>query len=292
MDALDYQSAKCQNLFMSERIEPKADRMTWMIFIIYLVISLIVLATTRQMDLAAGAGPDKVKAIWIDEVTSHLTILPAVMLIPFWLSRFPISLDNWVSRIPIYLLCFLMFSALHVLAMIGIRKLVYPMIVSCSYDTSLLSAKVWIYEMRKDFMAFVMILGTFLMSRLLFQLKLEAEAARKEARTTGRMTLKSGGRMLFLNADEILFVKAAGNYAEVHTDDGMHLVRITMSAIESLLNEQDQHLRVHRSYIVRKNAISEMKPNGEGEAIIFVPNQVQIPVSRNYRSGVTEALGR
>ena len=98
--------------------------------------------------------------------------------------------------------------------------------------------------------------------------------------------------MLFLDAEEILYAKAAGNYVEVFTENTMHLVRITLSSLEALLSEAGHHLRVHRSYIVRKSAISELKPNGEGEAVIFVPNQVQIPVSRNYRSKVSNALSK
>ena len=277
---------------MSERIEPKADRMTWIVILIFLLLSLLVLSTTKLIDMGVDVGSETTKAIWLDEISSHLGILLAALIIPLWLSRFPLSADNWARRLPVYLICFLCFSAFHIIFMVSLRQGLYPSLIGHNYESSLLSPDVWIYELRKDFMTFLLILGTFLTTRLLFQFKLEADVARQDARTTGRITLKSGGRMLFLDAEEIFYAKAAGNYVEVFTENTMHLVRITLSSLEALLSEAGHHLRVHRSYIVRKSAISELKPNGEGEAVIFVPNQVQIPVSRNYRSKVSNALSK
>ena len=59
----------------------------------------------------------------------------------------------------------------------------------------------------------------------------------------------TGGRMVFLNAEEILYAKSGGNYVEVFTDSTMHLARMTMSSLENLLDETGGHIRVHRSYI-------------------------------------------
>ena len=289
---MDFACLACHNSVMSERIEPQADRMTWIVFLVILLISLLVVSTTKLMDMGVDVGTEKTKAVWLDEISSHGAILLAALIVPLWLSRFPLSVDNWAKRLPIYLFCFLCFSTFHIIFMVGLRKGLYPLLIGYNYESSLLSPDVWIYELRKDFMAFLMILGIFLTTRLLFQFKLEANLARQDARDTGRITLKSGGRMLFLDAEEILYAKAAGNYVEVFTENTMHLVRITLSSLEALLGEAGHHLRVHRSYIVRKSAISELKPNGEGEAVIFVPNQVQIPVSRNYRSKVSNALSK
>ena len=289
---MDFARLACHNFAMNERIEPQADRITWIVILVILLISLLVVSTTKLMEMGVDVGAEKIKAVWLDEISSHSAILLAALIIPLWLSRFPLSIDNWAIRFPIYLICFLCFSAFHIIFMVSLRHGLYPFLVGHNYESSLLSQDVWIYELRKDFMAFLMILGIFLTTRLLFQFKLEANLARQDARDTGRITLKSGGRMLFMEAEEILYAKAAGNYVEVFTENTMHLVRITLSSPEALLGEAGHHLRVHRSYIVQKNAISEMKPNGEGEAVIFVSNQVQIPVSRNFRSKVSNALGK
>ncbi len=57
-----------------------------------------------------------------------------------------------------------------------------------------------------------------------------------------------------------------------------------MSSLEHLLAETGLHMRVHRSYLVQQNAVSEMKPNGEGEAIIFVSSNVQSLLAENIAS--------
>ena len=275
---------------MNERIEPRADQITWLTILAFLLISLLVLSITGQTELPEGANQGQRGAVWIDEATSHLTILIATFAIPLWLSRFPLFGDNWLKQLPIYLLCFLAFSIFHIAATMGLRNLLYPPLLGFQYGTSLLSLEVWIYELSKDFMTFLIFLGVFLTSRQLAQYKLEANTARHEARTTGQITLKSGGRLVFLNAEEILYAKSAGNYVEVFTDKTKHLARMTMSSLETLLDETGGHLRVHRSYVVRKNAISVLEPNGEGEAVLTLTNEATVPVSRKHRASVTTAL--
>jgi len=277
---------------MQSRIEPKADRQTWMVIAVYLLFSVVVISTSRQMESAGNLAADSASAIWLAELTSHFMVIIAALIVPYWLSKFPLSSENWVRRIPVYVLCFVIYALVHIIGMMLLRKGLFPILLGSVYDADLMSWQRWAYELRKDFMSFALVLSAFLITRQMFQLRLEAEAAHEEARSSGRITLKSGGRMLFLNADEILYAKAAGNYIEVHTDGGMHLVRMTMSALEKLLAEAGQHLRVHRSYMVQAGAISEMRPNGEGEAIVSVPNKVQIPVSRKFRSAVEAALSQ
>ena len=265
---------------MTDRIEPRADRKTWMIIIAYLLVSVFVNGSSRQMSLDMN---ETVGVVWLYEISSHIMIPIAGLIVPVWLSKYPLSVENWRRRIPAYFAGFLCFALIHILGMMLIRKLAFPLLFGKTYNENLLTLEPWIYELRIDFMTFILVLSAFLTSRQLAQLRLEADAARQDARTSGRITLKSGGRLIFLQAEEILYAKAAGNYIEVFTSGGMHLVRMTMSSLENLLSEAGCHLRVHRSYLVRQNAISEMKPNGDGEAIIFVPNEVQIPVSRKYR---------
>ena len=201
------------------------------------------------MEFRGEASPGQSGAVWLDEATSHLTILIATCMIPIWLSRFPLSGDNWLEQLPAYLLCFLTFSIVHITTTMGLRYLLYPSLLGFQYGTSLLSLEVWIYELSKDFMTFLIFLGVFLTSRQLALYKLEANAAKQDARATGQITLKSGGRMIFLNAEEILYAKSAGNYVEVFTDSTMHLARMTMASLEKLLAVTGGHLRVHRSYV-------------------------------------------
>jgi len=274
---------------MIQKIEKIADRKSWLAIALFSIISMAVLVTTQLMEIENSPSLKQISSLVITEGTSHFMTIVAALLIPFWLSRFPVSTENWMQRIPAYLLCFLLFSLFHILGMMLLRKLLFMLFWDHNYAADLLSWRTWVYEMRKDLMTFILVMGTFLTFRNFASLRQEAEAARHDAKETGRIVLKSGGRSLFMQADEITYAKAAGNYIEVFTRDGMHMVRMTMSALEALLGAAGQHVRVHRSYIVHKNSVSEMTPNGDGEAMIYITNEIPIPVSRKYRKS-TEIL--
>ena len=56
---------------------------------------------------------------------------------------------------------------------------------------------------------------------------------------TERLVVKSGGRLFFLRTDEIDWIEAAGNYVRLHVGADGHLLRETMTAIESQARPRD-----------------------------------------------------
>lgn len=274
---------------MDKRIEPKADKRAWWILGIYLVVNCVIFSTSRQMEVLRLGEGESAAAIWMFEITSHFAVFVAAGIIPVLLSRFPLSIENWPRRIPVYAAGFAVFTVFHILLMVGLRHILYPLIETGSYNFGVLRWEPWVYEIRKDFMAYSMILSLFLVSRHLAQTQFEAEMAKQDARDTGRISLPSGGRTIFLEAKNIHHVKAAGNYVEVHTEAKTHLVRMTLSAIEKLLFEAGQHIRIHRSYIVRTKAIRAIAPDGSGETELILSDNLTFPVSRKYRNQVLSA---
>ncbi len=86
---------------------------------------------------------------------------------------------------------------------------------------------------------------------LAMQNQLESRAVDEVASREHRLMLKSGGRTILLNAGDVIHAKAAGNYVEVSTAGKTHLVRMTLTELERLLEETGgSHVRVHRSHIV------------------------------------------
>ncbi|MGH9962810.1 MAG: LytR/AlgR family response regulator transcription factor [Pyrinomonadaceae bacterium] len=106
-----------------------------------------------------------------------------------------------------------------------------------------------------------------------------------------RLVIKTSGRMYFLETSEIDWIEAEGNYVSVHSAKKSHLLRETISSLESQLDPK-KFLRIHRSSIVRIDRIQELQPWFHGEYRIILQNGTQLTLSRNYRDKLQEALGK
>ncbi len=266
------------------RADKKSDWAAFWFSALLLLLSWVIISSSLQLEAVRNGQIVNWAEPWLSEFTSHVTLLGLVFIIPFMLTRFPLSLENWKGQLPIYVGAFLAFSVLHVLVMVGLRKLSYPVLIDTSYGFGLGSPLNWIYEMRKDVFSFILFLSGFLTSRQIGQLKLEANIAKDDARTNHQLTFKCGGRTIFMQAEEIIWAKAASNYIEIRTENKTHLVRMTLGRLGALLVEAgNAHVQTHRSYLVRKNAICEIVPTGEGDAKLVLTNGENIPASRKYR---------
>ena len=106
-----------------------------------------------------------------------------------------------------------------------------------------------------------------------------------------RLVIKSNGRVFFLDADDIDWIEAQGNYVSVHSGTKSHLLRETISSLETQLDPK-RFRRVHRSFIVQLDKIKELQPWFHGEYRIILNNGAELMLSRNYRENLQEALGR
>lgn len=89
--------------------------------------------------------------------------------------------------------------------------------------------------------------------------------------------LKYDGILKVINTRRILFIEAVGNYIRIHLEDEKPLlVTQTMKYIMSLL-PQRHFTRVHKSYIVKREAIREIK-----KTELTLSNQVVLPIGRKY----------
>jgi two-component system LytT family response regulator len=105
-----------------------------------------------------------------------------------------------------------------------------------------------------------------------------------------RLVIKSGGRVFFLNIQDIQCIEAQGNYVCVYDTTKHYLLRETISGLEQQLDPR-QFLRIHRSAIVKLDKIKEMQPWFHGEYRIILENGKQLTLSRNYRANLQQAVG-
>ena len=106
-----------------------------------------------------------------------------------------------------------------------------------------------------------------------------------------RLVIKANGRIYFLDVNEIDWIEAEGNYVSVHSAKKSHLLRETISSLESQLNPK-KFVRIHRSSIVRIDQIQELQPWFHGEYRIILHDGTQLTLSRNHRDKLQEALGK
>ncbi len=106
-----------------------------------------------------------------------------------------------------------------------------------------------------------------------------------------RLVIKANGRIYFLETNEIDWIQAEGNYVSVHSSKKSHLLRETISSLESQLDPK-KFVRIHRSSIVRLDYIQELQPWFHGEYHIILQDGTQLTLSRNYRDRLQEALGK
>ena len=99
-----------------------------------------------------------------------------------------------------------------------------------------------------------------------------------------RLMVRSGGRIYFVNVDEVDWFEAADNYVRLHVGDRQHLVRDTIGGLEGRL-DPDQFIRVHRSAVINVSRIEEMRPLASGDCDIVLRGGRTVRLSRTYRQG-------
>lgn len=110
------------------------------------------------------------------------------------------------------------------------------------------------------------------------------------ARRRDRLAVEIGGRIRLIDSTAVDYAKSERNYVRLHTGPQSHLIRETLSNLESTLDPAC-FLRVHRSLIVRLDRIREIEPLGHGEMLLRLSTGASLISGRAYRDAITAALG-
>lgn len=89
---------------------------------------------------------------------------------------------------------------------------------------------------------------------------------------------------LLLDVAEIDWIQAEDYYAAVHVRGKRHLIRESLSMLETRL-DRAQFVRVHRSAIVRIDRVREVR-TAQGESVLVLRDGTRVPVSRRRREQV------
>jgi two-component system LytT family response regulator len=97
-----------------------------------------------------------------------------------------------------------------------------------------------------------------------------------------RLAVKTPGKVTFVELDQIQAIEAAGKYAVVHVGKENHVLRESMSSLESHLPPH-RFLRISRSVIVNLDQVQELQPMFKGENLVVLKNGKSYPTTRPIR---------
>jgi two-component system, LytTR family, response regulator len=107
--------------------------------------------------------------------------------------------------------------------------------------------------------------------------------------TPPRLIARSRGVTRIISFEEIDWISAAGDYAEVHCGHRAWLINESLSALTSRLPPAD-FTRVHRSAIVRLDRVTEVMTSAHGDGTLILKTGRQMRFSRRYRTSLDSWL--
>lgn len=104
------------------------------------------------------------------------------------------------------------------------------------------------------------------------------------------LPLKLSGKISFVDMNDIQYITGSGYYIEIFTKDKKYLLRETLTAILTKL-DQELFIRIHRSSIINLQYLDEVIYGSAGEIDIQMKNGEQLRLSKSYRDDFFQKLG-
>jgi DNA-binding LytR/AlgR family response regulator len=95
--------------------------------------------------------------------------------------------------------------------------------------------------------------------------------------------IKTEGKLVRLNNDDILYIESMGDYVKFVTADKKYITHNTIKNLEDKVNK-DSFMKVHRSYIINISKIDDIREND-----LFIKGN-EIPVSKAHKPEVMKRL--
>lgn len=176
------------------------------------------------------------------------------------------------------------FSAMHVAAMVLLRKLGYWAAGAGSYSFGFSSGNLF-YELRKDVLVYLLLAALFWLAEL-WRRRSQPQAAAAPAAGPSGFWLRDGTINLRLEAAEIVALVSAGNYVEYWLASGRrHLIRATLQAEEERLRPLG-FSRIHRTRLVNAARIRRIASRPSGDFDVELDTGEVFAGSRRYRDGL------
>ena len=254
----------------------------------YVGSGLFILAMAAVNALSVRADIGSGIAVWKPFVWEYssaammLVVLPAIAVLAV---RTPVGRGRWLRFGLVHLAGTVGYCLVHVGGFLVIRKLAYAAMGERYVfgDFGRL-----VYEYRKDVMSYcALAIVFFLSAKLGARPKPGVPAAEPEP----IFDIRDGARLIRTPVKQIVSVRSAGNYVEIHLADGRRpLMRATLATVEAALAPHG-FLRTHRSWLINAQRVRALAPEGSGDWSVELDGGGPAPVSRRFPEAL-EALRR
>ena len=100
-----------------------------------------------------------------------------------------------------------------------------------------------------------------------------------------RLAIKAKGRILFIDAANLIAAQARGNYVLLLCTSSLHTLRESISTVEEKLNLHG-FVRIHRSVLVNAALVEEIHPSSTGDYVLRVLGGREFTVTRSYKKNL------
>lgn len=117
------------------------------------------------------------------------------------------------------------------------------------------------------------------------------DSGRQETRSyLKRISVRTGGKIHFINVEDIDWIEADNQYVKIHTGARHQVHRQSLSELETLLDPA-QFIRIHRSTIVNVDSITSLEPHFRGDFVISLQDHTKLKLAKSRKEALRELMG-
>ncbi|KAF1723039.1 LytR/AlgR family response regulator transcription factor [Pseudoxanthomonas wuyuanensis] len=120
--------------------------------------------------------------------------------------------------------------------------------------------------------------------------ELAASAVPPRTDYAARLAVSVGRRTRVIMVEELSWARAQANYVELHVGGRDYLLRGTIAELAERL-DPSRFVRVHRSALVRIDAVDSLESGGGGQYLLHLREGAVLRTGRSYRQVVRSAFG-
>jgi two-component system LytT family response regulator len=108
------------------------------------------------------------------------------------------------------------------------------------------------------------------------------QASKPDRAFLNRVAVKNGNQTVFVRIQDVDYVESAANYAVLHTSTENHVLRETLTNLESRFPPR-LFLRISRSTLVNLDRVKSLQAGARGEYLVVLQNGRQLLMTRGMK---------
>lgn len=113
---------------------------------------------------------------------------------------------------------------------------------------------------------------------------------KKDAAFQGKLPIKAGNSISFLDIEDIIYVTAAGSYIDIKTKEKTFVQRSSLGHFLGQITSQ-RLIRIHRSTIINLNFLDKIIQSNYGEIDVKMSDNSLFRISKSYKKEFQKTLG-